>query len=325
MKKIIPFVLIIFLFNSCISEWDKALDEKTMDYQWIYSTTCCNQKNTSIKIVIDSQQFRIHIKIRELEKYIHDSIPIDSGYQINYFLRFFTNNGIVYFPNELSNSYTYKKYKGTSNMMIIPLSVVYRNEKTILTANVPYILLKQIKKGKQKLYGELFAEKQCQTTSDSSINRISIPQIKTRWCFLLDMPSIYKTMLYSAGIYLQNDSVFSPIGMDFSLTRFGLPDIYWTVFINAKDSKDFSNYFWRSAEDTYAFNYTDSDTVSLIHLFPNDRLIIGVYDRDDFSHDDFIGDWYGKINTLVSDTFKSIAFDHITSFNIRAEQKGCIN
>jgi hypothetical protein len=325
MKKFFMFIFILFLFQSCISEWDKALDEKTLDYKWINKSSWCNKNNTEIKILDEVQKLHIFIKIYDWEKLMKDSIHLDSISEIKYYLRFFVDGKVATLPQELIKSYSYKTYKGKSNSLIIPLEIKTRAANDEMEAYIPYLALKSVKKGKQHLYCELFAVKQSQFATDSPVVQKAIPQIKGRWDMQINMPEIYKTVIYSAGIFLENDKKFTPVGMDFSIFGSGLPDIYWTIFIPAHDSTDFSNFLWRSGEATNSYNYTDSDTVSVLHFSPKDGLIIGVYDRDDFSRDDFIGDWFGKISDITSDTFKSLAFDHITSFKIKAVQKGCVN
>jgi hypothetical protein len=58
---------------------------------------------------------------------------------------------------------------------------------------------------------------------------------------------------------------------------------------------------------------------------PKINLKIGVYDRDDLSRDDFLGDWFGSIKELESDSIKTLHFDNLKWFKIKAKQQGCIN
>jgi hypothetical protein len=112
--------------------------------------------------------------------------------------------------------------------------------------------------------------------------------------------------------------------MDFSF-RAGLPDIYWTVYFPAEGEDDFEYLYWRSYEATYATEYNSNDTVWLYHFSPEDDLKIGVYDRDDLSGDDYLGDWFGSLEKLGGGKFTEFDFDHVRRFGIKTESFGCIN
>jgi hypothetical protein len=172
---------------------------------------------------------------------------------------------------------------------------------------------------------ELFAGISDSTDSLANYTEVrEIPDFKFRWLVEIEMPPIYHTQITSNEILLQDDEKFSPRGMDFSF-REGLPDIYWIINYPIDNQKHTGPLYWRSREAKYAVAYTYPDTIDFLHYSKKDRLFIGVYDRDDFSKDDFIGDWYGHFLTLYCDTFKSLSFDHITSFKIKATLKSCVN
>lgn len=324
MKKIIIFTIVVSqLFYSCISEWDKALDKKTLKSTWIFNKGWLNKENCKIEPSIYNSNFDINLTIKGTNKLWNDSLINDSISKINLYFRFYNSKGeIIKVPDVIAKNKIFKNYCGQGFFLQIPINANFQNKFINTQVNLPFILFSELPSGENIIYLELFGTKYYQ--NDSLSKEILIKGLKARWELTFKMPEVYETILYSGGVFLQNDDKFSPVGMDFSF-RLGLPDIYWTVFIPAKHKEDFSNYYWRSGEATYSMNYTDSDTVIIYTLTPKEKFIIGVYDRDDFSRDDFIGDWYGKINELYSDTFKCLKFDHVDRFKIRAKFNGCIN
>lgn len=311
------------MFHSCISEWDKALDKKTIANTWVYNKGWLNKENCKIEPSIYNSNFDINIELKGLKQFWTDSLKNDSIANIKFFFRFYNDKGeIIKIPTAFSKNKLYKKYCGKGNYLQIPIEANIQNYFIKTQVNLPFILFKDLPTGENIIYLELFATKYYHTNEFSKETNIN--ELKARWKLIITMPEIYETILYSGGIFLQNDDKFSPMGMDFSL-RLGLPDIYWTVFIPAKNKNDFSNFYWRSKEATYSKNYTDSDTVMIYTLNSKENFIIGVYDRDDFSRDDFIGNWYGKLSELYADTFKELQFNHVNCFKIRAKFNGCIN
>lgn len=323
MKKLIFSLVLLSIFYSCISDWDKELDKETIANTWVYNKGWLNKENCKIEPFIYKSIFNINIEIKGIKHLIEDSINDNSIANIKLYFRIYNVKGeIIKISAAFSKNKLFKKYSGKGKYLQIPIEANIQNNFIKKQITLPFILFKDMPTGENVIYLELFATKYFQTNELSK--EININELKARWKLTFTMPEIYETILYSGGIFLQNDEKFSPMGMDFSF-RLGLPDIYWTVFIPAKNKDDFSNYYWRSKEATYSMNYTDSDTVMIYTLNSNENFIIGVYDRDDFSHDDFIGKRYGKLSELYADTFKELKFDHVNCFKIRAKFNGCIN
>lgn len=323
MKNLIFIIVLLLIFHSCISEWDKALDKKTIANTWIYNKGWLNMENCKIDPSIYNSNFDINIELKGIKRFYNDSFKNDTIANIKFYFRFYNVKGeIIKIPAAFSKNKLFKKYCGKGNYLQIPIEANVFNNLIKTQVNLPFILFKDLPTGENVVYIELFATKYYQTNEYSKETNIN--QLKARWKLTFTMPEIYETILYSGGIFLQNDDKFSPMGMDFSF-RLGLPDIYWTIFVPSKNKDDFSNYYWRSEEATYSMNYTDSDTVMIYILNSNEKFIIGVYDRDDFSRDDIIGNWYGKLSELYADTFKELKFDHVNCFKIRAKFNGCIN
>jgi len=323
LKKLIFIFIIVLTFNACIDEWDRALDKKVLKNKWLYSNTLINENNCNIELSILNANIEIELVYKDYNKLKDSILKKEAHSDIQLYLRFFDEKGrFIVVPDIFEANPIFNKYKAFVNHLTVRMEPIQKQPVFRCKTQIPFILLSQLCSGSQKLYVELFAQKIIQ--NDSNIVQTPISSIKARWEVLLEMPEIYKITIYTAGIYLQNDKNFSPVGMDFSF-REGLPDIYWTIFSNARDKNDFSNYYWRSNEATYAYNYTDSDTVVLYSTSPDEKIILGVYDRDDFSHDDFIGDWFGKISDLYLPDYKVLKFNHVDKFYIKATLNGCIN
>jgi len=322
LKRIIIIFIVVLTFHACIDEWDKALDKKVLKNTWVYSNNLINENNCKIEPSVLNANLEIELIYKDFNK-LKDSVLKDANNDIHFYLRFFDEKGhIVMIPNVLQFNPVFNKYKASANYLITRLEPIQKEPILRSKAKIPFILLSQLYAGNNKLFIELSAYEMMH--QDSIEIKMPIKNIKARWQVLFEMPEINEIYIYTAGIYLQNDKKFSPVGMDFSF-REGLPDIYWTIFANANDKNDFSDYYWRSNEATYSYNYTDSDTVIFYTTLPNEKIILGVYDRDDFSHDDFIGDWFGKISDLFSDDYKILTFDHVKKFYIKAKSNGCIN
>ncbi|NSW46331.1 MAG: hypothetical protein HPY79_11010 [Bacteroidales bacterium] len=322
MKRIITIFIVALTFYACIEEWDKALDKKVLINTWVYSNNWINENNSKLEPSVLNSNLEIEWTYKDFNK-LKDSILKDTNNDIQFYLRFFDEKGhIIMVPNVFQVNPVFNKYKASENYLMVRMDPTQKEPILRCKTKIPFILLSQLYAGNNKLFIELLAYEMM--NQDSIVIKMPIHKIKARWQVFFEMPEINEIYIYTAGIYLQNDEKFSPVGMDFSF-REGLPDIYWTIFANANDKNDFSNYYWRSNEVTYAYNYTDSDTVVLYTTSPNEKVILGVYDRDDFSHDDFIGDWFGKISDLFSNDYKVLTFDHIHKFYIKAKFNGCIN
>lgn len=323
MKNLLFIFVSTLLFHSCISEWDKALDKENLPNTWVYNKAWLNKNNCKIDPSIYKSNFEINLEIKGTKRFWEDSLLDDSISNVKLYFRFYNAKGeIIKVPTTFVKNSLYKKYCGKGNFLKIPIDAYFQHTLINTQVNIPFILFKDLPSGENTIYLELFGTKYYQNELLSE--EIIVNGLKARWKLTFSMPEIYETILYTGGIFLQNDDNFSPVGMDFSF-KLGLPDIYWTIFVPAKNKEDYSNYYWRSGEATYSINYTDSDTVAIYTLNPKEKIIIGVYDRDDFSRDDFIGDWFGKLNELYSDTFKLLKFDHIETFKIKAKLNGCIN
>jgi hypothetical protein len=319
------------MLSGCIGDWDRKLDEKKIDTQIAGNSSVFSTKNVRLNIREYKQILYITLDYKVPKNF---SFPVDSFYgdtltETRFFLQLKCNGTPVVIDERVAG---YSGFSGTvadTNCFIIPfnkrsLRTTYHDE-----IQLPLTVFHTLKKGKQRFEGELFAKTFYGThydTTTSQSETIEMPcniihgQIK----FILDIPEIYLTTLYGYGLELRNDETFSPRGMDFSF-REGYPDVYWEIYSPAYSEDDFSSPYWRSHEATFSTGYHEFDTIYLYHFSPTDCFKIGVYDRDDLSRNDFLGNWYGSIKEFETDSSKTIKFDNLAWFRMKAVQKGCIN
>lgn len=342
MKLKLPFLLLLALISSCINEWDKELEKVKLKHTLINKHKNINKNEIEINIYQHPNKLEINFNLGPFKNFSTNTLFFD------WYIRFFYNKRFITFPIYFNTKfYNNENYKGKGQTIQFLVSANKKlTEQTTCTIEIPLYLFHEIKRGKQVIVAELFAKYKAHPDSsymnefysdaidisrkkrlenhDSVYTNNPSPNLSFRWLFEIDMPPIKRTQIVMKEIILQDDKNFSPRGMDFSF-RDGLPDIYWTISYPVETFDDIKNLYWKSREAKYAYNYQYIDTIEILHLSKKDKLIFGVYDRDDFSRDDFIGDWYGHLLTLYSDTFKSLSFDYITSFKIKAKYKGCIN
>lgn len=331
MKNLLLSLFMSVLLFGCIGDWDRKLDEKYIDTKILGNTSFFSTKNVKLKISEYQKILTISLdyKLSKDMKLPIDSFSGDTLTQTRFFLKLFCDGKPVQVDPKV---FGYRGFSVTSpdtNHIIIPFKKqsilpIYHDE-----VELPLSVFHLLKTGKHNFEGELFITAFYGTNSDTTSNEsveLEMPfhDINGKVRFIIDIPEIYLTTLYGDGLELRNDDKFSPVGMDFSF-RLGYPDIYWEVFYPACSENDFSFPYWRSHEATYATEYSDKDTVYLYHFSPKDEFKIGVYDRDDLSRDDFLGDWFGSIKELESDSLKTLRFDNLKWFKIKVRQQGCIN
>ena len=331
MKNIFYTIFILFFLIGCIGDWDRKLDEKSVDTELSGNTSVFSTKNVRVKITEYKEIITLSLDYK-LPKNI--KLPVDSFYgdtltETRFFLKLFCDGKPVQID---SNVIGYRGFLCTApdtNMVIIPfrkqnILPVYHDE-----IQFPLTVFHSLIAGKHHFEAELFnttfyGSHYDTTTKETTELEVPFHQINGKVKFIINVPEIYLTTIYGNGLDLRNDDKFSPVGMDFSF-RLGYPDIYWEIFYPAFGEGDFSYPYWRSREATYSTNYQDKDTVFLYHFSPKDQIKIGVYDRDDLSGDDFLGDWFGPLKELEQNSYRSLVFDNLKWFQIKVKQQGCIN
>jgi hypothetical protein len=324
-------ICFIFLLSGCISQWDRKLKEKNLPVVIQTKSQYFSSRNVNLKITEYKK-----ILAFELDYYIPSSFhfPIDTIYgdtlnETNFHITFKCNGKPITIDKRLKNYKGYYSFVCDSDRLTISFNKQKIKSLYHAKLELPLTIFHDLKKGKQKIEADIYAHSFTSSHYDSQTHEIidleaQIDSICGNATFELTIPPMYLTILYGYGLELRNDKEFSPIGMDFSF-RLGLPDVYWQIFVPSTGEKDYSFPFWRSGEATYSTGYHKLDTVYLYLFSKNEKIKIGIYDRDDFSTDDFLGDWYGSVSSLVADSVKTLSFDNIKWFKIKAIQKESIN
>lgn len=308
MKIIFSIVFILFIANACTDSLDRFLDKKQRNLKTIYINPVL-KKRVKAKLYEDKTNVYYNLII-SIDSTIIKALKLDK--QHVYIKTFIFNEHFrpynvfhteqVVIPDNEDKKSILKYFENTNkiNFYFVESKLNFSNEKV----------------GKHNFYMETFF-----FVYDNRMNIKPIKNFKMRYAFTVEIPPIYEHSIYTAGIFLQNDSIFSPVGMDVAFTKLGLPDIYWTLSL--KENSKYEQLF-RSEEQTYSYNYTLKDTVKFYSFFPEQEIFIGVYDRDDISKDDVIGEWKGNIKQLWSKNYKKLKFQHIDSFLIKAKTI-CVN
>ncbi|HWY35749.1 MAG TPA: hypothetical protein VNX68_13975, partial [Nitrosopumilaceae archaeon] len=146
-----------------------------------------------------------------------------------------------------------------------------------------------------------------------------LPLIKADAAFELKVPAIYKAQLINEIIELRDDSTYSPSRMDNTIWNSSYPDIYWTV------DYPLANLFSRSPYQKSTAKYTLHDTSSIYYYNPNDSLKLGIWDHDNLSSDDFIGQTKISFIQLKPGKTTRFSFGNIRRFELKMVPQGIIN
>lgn len=199
---------------------------------------------------------------------------------------------------------------------------------------VPFYAFQNLKAGRQKIEMKISQAIFCSAT-EQSIKEYSAtfkdtsfryfknyaykPMISGTITFIINIPPIYKTVLYGEGLQLQNDTAWSPFGMDNTIWNFPYPDIYYTIYSPRE------MFYAETGFEKTTTSYEGKDTFNLYHYHPNDTIGISVYDHDYWSRDDWMGSWEGPLEKIRGDYSQQLSFDHIQWFCIHAKTIGVIN
>jgi hypothetical protein len=168
-------------------------------------------------------------------------------------------------------------------------------------------------------FSKLYVDSLDDSTYHDVRNFIKAPLISATLKFRLNIPKIFKTTLYGHSIELRNDSVYSPLGMDNTIWNSSLPDVYWTV-----DFPD-QEFYCSSDYQKSTYMYDAKDTFYLYHYTPYDSIMIGVWDHDNLSRDDYISYERFSLGKFRSNEISSFSFDNIKEFKLKVVRQGYIN
>lgn len=305
------FLLLSLSLTSCVGDIIKYFDSESYPVKVIQSSELF-RKYAQASATSYGNVLTIHIRETLPKRYF----PEDS----NEYTMEYTHFYAIIYP-DLINQYgttdsslidfNYHTYESSSNKW---------NNSRGFTIDIPFYAFYFIPHGKKQVVYFKIYQVGCPLLSNQCLTDSSHlwATIKTE----LTIPQLYKSSICTDSIILRNDDTSSPVGMDFSF-RLGLPDIYWYFTYNAQEEENFSQHF-RSREATYAVLYSYQDTVSFIHYKQMNEINISVWDRDDLSRDDFIGEWHGnleELSTPENNDYTVLQFNNIDKFKIKVLSK----
>ncbi|MCD6367347.1 MAG: hypothetical protein J7L46_07400 [Bacteroidales bacterium] len=312
------FLVLTFLFTGCVNDMIEYFDSESYSVRIMKSSELFD-KFGNISVSSYNQVLTIKIKANLPERYF----PKDSSGEEMSKTRFY----VALFP-DINTRYGEKdSFLIIGKKHVFVSSILAMRDNKDFTLKIPLYDFFFVPHGKHKIYFKVLQKRFYQGYySYYSDHYNEEKDTSLVWAIIeteIDVPEIYKTTLCTDSIILRNDDSFSPAGMDFSF-RAGLPDIYWFFSYDAGNDDGFLQTF-RSREATYSVEYHYPDTVSFLHYKDLNQLNISVWDRDDFSKDDFIGEWKGSAGELVPDKgkdFQELEFDNIAKFRIKVLNLG---
>lgn len=325
-------MIFTFSFFSCLNlHPEKKTEPKPVSYSVLNRSNYFNKNNISFSIDSLNNMLFVKLNIKELRNF---PFPINSDYQDTLFKTAFTfdfycNNKIITSDYRIFKNtfHYYNDTLSTAKNLSLSTDTVDLRKANELQIQIPFYAFHNLRKGKQIIEIEMsqttFTDEVRVMKPDSSYSYKHIltvkPLMNARVKFELNVPEIYKSVIYGRGLVLRNDSTFSPAGMDNTLWKSSYPDIYWTINYPKNE------YYAQTTYEPCTDRYTEHDTFNLYHYSTNDSIGFGVFDHDDLSRDDFLGSWWGSLNDLEKKEYKRLNFDNVQSFDLSVKAIGVIN
>ena len=320
----------IILLTGCISEWDKMLDTDYLDYEIQANTDMVKPDNLDIEIGTYRKKLSV---LFDLDLPRDFQFPIDSSGRHKLCS---TDFNIEFYDNGKPIKTSFELHEHSSNqtpeMHVLKIETSPRNllKDPKYEIEIPLLALHEVKSGMHEIEMRIWQDYLYIPPFYSNTESIEFQEMDTTLIdftvkFQVEIPEIQQIMICSDTIKLQDDEEWSPQNMDFSFRK-GYPDIYWSIYSPATGDEDYKHLYFSSEVMDYSYQYTRQDTVRFFHFEEPENLIITVSDYDTFNKDDFIGNWFGSFNELMSnDEYKVLSFDHVSSFRIKAVNKGIYN
>lgn len=332
-KKTIFFIFsTIFLTNCDFRNYDNVKDyPKPINYSVEQKSDYFNQKN--IAFSLDSLNKTVYIKLT-IKGLKHFPFPVskecgDTLFNTAFNFDFYYHNKIIdsEYP-ALKNSFRYFNKEVTSEKKLsLSTDTVDLRKSKELQFQVPLYAFHNLKRGKQtielSMSQTVFTGVACIINPDSSSSYIHVyetkPLLNARVKFDIDVPPVHKSIIYGLGLELKNDTTFSPAGMDNTIWKSSYPDIYWAIVYPQEV------FYARTPIEPSTDKYIARDTFNLYHYHINDSIGFGVYDHDNLSRDDWMGDWWGSLNNLKITEYKRLKFGNVHHFDLQVKDGGMVN
>lgn len=335
MKNKLNFLIFFFsafyLFGCINKEYGNKSVPKPINYSVLQKSTFFNRKNISFSLDSLNNNLLVLLKINELKNF---PFPINQQYKDTLFktafvFDFYYNNKIIisdYRP--LKNTFRYFKdtLPTSEDLRFITDTVNLRNYNE-LQFQIPFYAFHNLKRGKRiielAISQTVFTDEACIINPDSSLDYVHVyakkPLLNARLKFEMNIPPIYKSIIYGQGLKLKNDSTFSPAGMDNTIWKSSYPDIYWAIIYPENE------FYAQTPYETSTDTYKAHDTFNLYHYYINDSVGFGVYDHDNLSRDDGMGYWWGTLNDLKKAEHNRLTFGNVEYFNLKLKEGKMVN
>jgi hypothetical protein len=332
LKILIFLFLITTIFAGCRNQ--RSTEEKPtlrpMHYKVGQRSQLFNEKNISFTLDSGGNTLYINLAIKALK---HFPFPINKQFHDTLFKTVFNFsmgvNGVVINSeyNSLKNRGWGKDTNARMQQLVFASDTIDLRSANEISFEVPMYVFHQLKKGNQKIglkmSQSLFTDELHVVRPDSSMDYEHLyatkPLLSGSVIFDMNVPPIYKSIVYGYGLELRNDSTFSPAGMDNTIWKSSYPDIYWSIYYPV------NSFYTKTDYETSTDKYVAHDTFNVYHYYADDSIGLGVYDHDNLSRDDIMGYWTGPLEKLEKAPISRIAFGDIKWFDVKVVEKGIVN
>lgn len=332
LQKYITFSLLtlfICCLYCCRSDRKKQNEPQPIDFIVLKRSPLFNDKN--IALTLDSVDNMIFIKLDikgnrkfpfPLEPKNHDTL-----FKTVFNFNFYNHNRLILSDyNKLHNRSWNPDTTASSENFSFSSDTIDLRLANLIKFQIPLYAFHNLKNGKQTIELDIsqtvFSDEISNLKSNiSPYTHVYVvkPLLNSRVKFNINVPKIYKSIVYGYGLELKNDSTFSPGGMDNTIWKSSYPDIYWMIYYPTGE------YYTKTTYETSTDKYTAHDTFNLYHYYLNDSIDIGVYDHDNLSRDDGLGYWTGPLARLSRSPINRITFGNVKAFDVKVVGKGVTN
>ncbi len=330
-KKIFFLAFSIYLSGCVNTNFRENTVPTPVNYSVLQNSAYFNRKNMSFSIDSLNKTLYLKLTINGLKDF---PFPVNQKYKDTLFktafnFDFYCENKIILsdYPN-LKNTFLYQyNNSSTPNNLSISSDTIDLRKSNEIQIQIPFYAFHNLKRGKRSIElamsQTVFTDEFTIQKPESSREYIHLyatkPLMNGRVKFEINLPAIYKSTIYGLGLELKNDSTFSPAGMDNTIWKSSYPDIYWTIFYP-------KNVFYaQTPYESSTDKYEGHDTFNLYHYYMNDSVGFGVYDHDNLSGDDWMGSWWGSLNSLEKTEYRRLKFDNIHHFDLKVKDGGIVN
>lgn len=313
MKPIVFVMLSLLLFTSCIEQWDRQLDSEEISFKKIRIFP--EEVTLNPHCMVFDNTCRLSVRFSGM-KFIDISPDSINNDNVRISVTFLNDKGVLQFRPGWTAYLSGETFARHDYFILSRNTSVYFSSKSEAVFEFPMYCFHPLRSGNNEIYAAIVI-----TQEHADRNH---ELFKGFYRIKLDVPEIYLSQLICKGFELQNDSLWSPLGSDFSFGR-GLPDLYWALYMPAEDSGDYSHLYASTDVLWNAYDYIKTDSIKMFTYSTEANLMIGVYDYDRIGRDEFISDWFGSFSDLKSNKKRILEFSHVKRFYYDFLGPDCIN